>query len=187
MPITEPDQGQRVELYEIKSGELQNVQEWALKGRLAINDGKDGGSGHLNWQKSDRFSRMSFHGALGRGAWQLTEDENGAVLEWADGELNRAETVAELVDQQLGWTIPVNSLAWWVRGLAAPGDWDLRQLDMNGNLETLSQSGWTIEFGRYRDLGQVSMPLKLTARQQSYTVKIAIKSWDLKIETGNGE
>ena len=179
VPTTEPDQAQRLVLYEIKSGELQNVQRWALKGRLAINDGKDGGSGHLNWQKRDRFSHMSFHGALGRGAWQLIEDENGAVLEWANGEIKRAETVAELAEQQLGWAIPVNALAWWVRGLAAPGDWDLRQLDKNGDLENLSQKGWTIEYGRYRDLGSVSMPVKLTARRQSYTVKVAIQHWDL--------
>jgi outer membrane lipoprotein LolB len=187
VPTTGPDEAQRVELYEIKSGELQNTQGWALKGRLAINDGKDGGSGHLNWQKRERFSRMSFHGALGRGAWKLTEDENGAVLEWADGELKRAETVAELAQQQLGWTIPVNALAWWVRGLVAPGDWELRQLDKNGNLEILSQKGWKIEYGRYRDMGRVSMPVKLTARRQSYTVKFAIQHWDIGLKEHQDE
>ena len=46
---------------------------------------------------------MNFHGALGRGAWQLNADENGAVLEWADGEIHRADTVGELLEQRLGW------------------------------------------------------------------------------------
>ncbi len=179
VPTATPDQTEREYLYGIKSAELKKAQWWALKGRLAVNDGKDGGSGHLNWLKRDQYSSMSFHGAFGRGAWKLNEDENGAVLEWSDGRVKRAESVAELVERQLGWKIPVNALAWWVRGLTAPGEWDLRQLDSHGNLKKLSQQGWDIEYGRYRDLGNVSMPVKVTARRQSYKVKFAIQFWDL--------
>jgi outer membrane lipoprotein LolB len=187
VPTGEIDQAERVLLYEAKSGALAEAERWALKGRLAVNDGEEGGSGHLNWQKHGQISSMNFHGALGRGAWQLNSDENGAVLEWVDGEVHRADTVGELIEQRLGWTFPVNALAWWVRGLAAPGDWDLRQLDEHGNLEKLSQQGWNIEYGRYRDAGSISMPMKLTARRQSYTVKFAIQDWDLEAGTGRDE
>jgi len=187
VPTTDIDQAERVLLYEARSGALAGAERWALKGRLAVNDGEDGGSGHLNWQKHGQTSSLNFRGALGRGAWQLNVDENGAVLEWADGEVHRADSVGELVEQQLGWTIPVNALAWWVRGLTAPGDWDLRQLDEHGNLEKLSQLGWNIEYSRYRDAGSVSMPVKLTARRQSYTVKVAIKDWDLEAGPGRDE
>ena len=187
VPTGEIGQAERVLLYEERSGALAGAERWALKGRLAVNDGEDGGSGHLNWQKHGQNSSMNFHGALGRGAWQLNVDGNGAVLEWADGEIHRANSVGELVLQQLGWTIPVNALAWWVRGLTAPGDWDLRILDQDGNIEKLSQLGWNIEYSRYRDAGSVSMPVKLTARRRSYTVKVAIQDWDLEAETGRNE
>ena len=184
IPSGELDPVERAVLYEVKAGVLQKSDRWALSGRLAINDGKDGGSGHLSWKKQGQTSSMNFRGTLGRGAWQLNASEDGAVLEWADGEIHRADSVDELIGQQLGWTVPVAALAWWVRGLIAPGDWDLRELDEHGNLEKLSQSGWSIEYGRYRDTGSVSMPVKLTARRQAYTVKFAIKEWEL--ETGKG-
>ncbi len=180
VPTGEIDQAELILLYQARSGVLTAAEGWALKGRLAVNDGEDGGSGHLSWQQHGQASSMKFHGAFGRGAWQLNADENGAVLEWADGEVHRADTVGELIEQWLGWTIPVSALAWWVRGLTAPGDWDLRQLNAQGNLEKLSQLGWNIEYGQYRDAGRVSMPMKLTARRQSYTVKIAIQDWDLE-------
>ncbi len=179
VPTGEIDQASRVLLYQAKSGALAEAQQWALTGRLAVNDGNDGGSGHLNWQQHGQTSRMSFHGALGRGAWQLYADENGAVLEWADGKVHRADNVGELIEQRLGWMIPVNALVWWVRGLTAPGEWELRQLDEQGNLEKLNQLGWNIEYGKYRDAGSAFMPMKLTARRQSYTVKFAIQDWDL--------
>ena len=187
IPTGETSQAERILLYEAKSGVLAEAQQWALKGRLAINDGENGGSGHLGWQKNGQTSSMNFHGALGRGAWQLKADDNGAVLEWADGKIYRADTVDELLEQRLDWTIPVNALAWWVRGLVAPGKWDLRQLDGHGNIEQLNQLGWSIEYGRYRDAGSVSMPMKLTARRQSYTVRFAIQNWDLEAETGRDE
>ena len=180
----EIDQAELILLYQARSDVLTAAEGWALKGRLAVNDGEEGGSGHLSWQQYGQASSMNFHGAFGRGAWQLNADENGAVLEWADGEVHRADTVGELIEQWLGWTIPVSALAWWVRGLAAPGDWDLRQLNAQGNLEKLSQLGWNIEYGQYRDAGRVSMPMKLTARRQSYTVKFAIQDWDLEAGTG---
>lgn len=184
VPTVEIDQAELILLYQARSDVLTAAEGWALKGRLAVNDGEEGGSGHLSWQQYGQASSMNFHGAFGRGAWQLNADENGAVLEWADGEVHRADTVGELIEQWLGWTIPVSALAWWVRGLAAPGDWDLRQLNAQGNLEKLSQLGWNIEYGQYRDAGRVSMPVKLTARRQSYTVKFAIQDWDLEAGTG---
>ena len=187
VPTAEVGQAERVLLYEAKYGALAEAEWWELRGRLAINDGEDGGSGHLNWQKHGQTSSMTFHGALGRGAWQLHANENGAVLEWANGEVYRADTVGELIEQQLGWTIPVNALVWWVRGLSAPGDWGLRQIDEHGNLEQLSQLGWSIKYGRYQNTGSVSMPMKLTARRQSYTVKFAIQDWDLAAGTGRVE
>ena len=179
VPTGEIDQAERILLYQARSGVLTAAEGWALKGRLAVNDGEEGGSGHLRWQQHGQTSSMNFRGAFGRGAWQLHADENGAVLEWADGEVHRADNAGELIEQWLGWSIPVNALAWWVRGLTAPGDWDLRRLNAQGNLEKLSQLGWVIEYGRYRDAGRVSMPMKLTARRQSYTVKFAIQDWDL--------
>lgn len=187
VPTGEVDQAERVLLYAAKSDALAAADRWALRGRLAVNDGEEGGSGHLSWHTHGQTSSIKFHGALGRGAWQLHADENGAVLEWADGEVHRADSVSELIERRLGWAVPVNALAWWVRGLAVPGDWDLRQLDQYGNIEKLSQLGWDIEYGRYRRTASVSMPMKLTARRQSYTVKFAIQDWDLEAGPGRDE
>jgi len=178
---------ERVALYEKKSGELEATNWWALKGRLAVHDGEEGGSGHLDWQKSDQASSMSFYGALGRGAWQLNADENSAVLEMADGEVHRAKTSSELFEQRIGWNIPFTALAWWVRGISAPGNWEMRELDEHGNLLKLSQKGWEIEYGRYRDSGGLSMPTKLTARRPPYTVKLVVQHWNLQAETGPDE
>jgi len=166
-------------LYEARYEALSSLPGWSLSGRLAVRDEKDGGSGTLQWQHAIESSRMDFYGAFGRGAWRLQADGSGAELELADGSLYGAPSVTELVRTQLGWTVPVDALSWWILGLAAPGEIEARVLSDDGTLEKLRQSGWTIEFGRYRDVDGVSLPLRLTAIREERSVKLAVRDWAL--------
>ena len=122
---------------------------------------------------------MDFHGALGRGAWRLEVDEQGAELELSDGTRYRADEVQSLVREQIGWEVPIDALAWWVRGLEAPAEVDSHRLGDDGTLEYLDQLGWQIEFSHYRNVGSTSLPLRLTARQADRTVKLVVRNWSL--------
>jgi outer membrane lipoprotein LolB len=172
----ESDPG-RQQRYENRADDLATRPDWSLKGRLAIKDANDGGSGNLQWKQDSGSTRLDFHGALGRGAWRLQVDGDGAELELADGQLFRADTVQVLIRDQIGWVIPIESLAWWVRGLEAPGSAEGRRLDEDGTLQYLHQHGWEIEYGQYREVGDISLPRRLTARQEERTVKLAVRNW----------
>ena len=178
-PKPAPDLAARESAYRENAGRLQQLAAWTLEGRLAVSDESDGGSGYFRWQQDGARARMDFHGALGRGAWQLVADDGEAVLEFADGSTYRADSIDDLVRGQVGWPVPVDSLAWWVRGLAAPGSVQHRQLDAEGRLAELRQADWRIEYGRYGGVGSVVLPLRMTARQDQRTVKLAVRNWEL--------
>ena len=178
-PQHKPGDEQRSALYQLRSGMLSSIESWSLEGRLAVADGKEGGSGSFRWNRSEQASQMDFHGALGRGAWRLNADSHGALLELADGERYEAPTVNDLVSGRLGWSVPVDALAWWVRGLDAPGFDSTRSLDEEGRLSELSQLDWVVEFSRYRDVNGIMMPGKITARQADRSVKLAVRTWVL--------
>lgn len=181
-PTVPTDAAERSRLYQAKAELLVQVKAWLLEGRLAVDNGKDGGSGNFRWSRKAAGSRMDFHGALGRGAWTLEATKQRAEITLADGSTHSAGTVEELVRREVGWQIPVDSLEWWVRGLAVPGKFRTRVLDLNGNLSELQQNGWTIRFDRYRQYGGISLPTRLTAEQAEWKVKLAIRSWELKNE-----
>jgi outer membrane lipoprotein LolB len=166
-------------LYQAKHDSLSTVSSWSMTGRLAVSNERDGGSGHFNWVNQAGSSRMDFHGALGRGAWRLLADASGAELELADGSVKRAADIDQLIRDQVGWKIPADSLSWWVRGMVAPGAFQERVIDGAGNLGSLLQDGWTIEYGSYKDFEGISLPVKVTARQAEWKVKLVIKKWDL--------
>ena len=173
------DQAQRVSLYQSKIERLSPYRDWELEGRLAVANEKDGGSGMFRWRENGQESHMDFHGALGRGAWVLEAGPGEAEIRLADGTVRTAGTVTELVRREVGWKIPVDSLSWWVRGLEAPGKTGKKLLDEEGNLTELKQNGWTIAFDRYRAFGGVSLPVRLTARQADWKIKLAIRNWSL--------
>lgn len=179
MPAPQTDAHSREVLYESRLASLSLVKKWEIGGRLAVNDGKDGGSGNFNWRNEGESNSMSFHGALGRGAWRLEADRHNAVLELADGETFQASTINQLVEQRLGWKVPVDALSWWVRGLAAPGNEGIRQLDADGQLEGLEQFGWVIQYGRYKNEDGVVLPVKVTARKNTQTVKLVVRDWKI--------
>ncbi len=175
---TDAEQSARYRLYEDRARTLGKLESWTLEGRLAVSNEKDGGSGHFIWKKSEEFDQMDFHGALGRGAWRLQADADSAVLELADGRLHRADTIEELVRRELGWEVPVQSLSWWVRGLAAPGDAGQSVLDEQGRLSELQQREWRVKFDRYREVRSMQLPIKMTARQLNKTLKLVIREWN---------
>lgn len=168
-----------VQAYQSRAEKLGSNQNWALSGRLAISDGKDGGSGSLSWSQDGEAIQMSFRGALGKGAWQLQSDVNGARLELANGTINYAPSVSELVLEHVGWKVPVDALNWWIKGLAQPGKWEARILDEQGHLMQLEQSGWEVKFANYSGSADASLPGKMTARRGPYLVKMVVKDWTL--------
>ena len=77
----------------------------------------------------------------------------------------------------MGRALPVDSLSWWVRGMAAPGALEEIELDEEGLPQRIVQQGWVIDFGGYRSRGAVTLPARIEARQNDWKVKLAIRQW----------
>jgi outer membrane lipoprotein LolB len=159
---------------------LESLSGWSLTGRLAASDGKDGGGGEFSWQQDSTATHMSFRGALGKGAWELSAGMGQANLTLADGRQYSAASIAELVTAHMQAKVPVDALAWWVLGLARPGQYESRQLDQEGRITQLRQFGWDVIFSGYSQTGETWLPGKLVARNKQHSVKLAISDWALQ-------
>ncbi len=166
--------------YAERAERLGRIHSWGLKGRISLDDGKEGGSGSLHWDVMPDKTELDFHGAMGRGAWHLSINPDAAVLREANGEQHTASNVDDLIQQRMGWPIPVAALQWWVRGLAAPGETDSLQLDTQGKLISLVQAGWQVNFSAYDTTTGEYLPVKLDARRDNYRVKLIVRRWFIR-------
>ena len=182
VPVKEPGSGNK-EAYDIRVQKLSAVSHWGFIGKISLDDGDQGGSGKLRWDVRQDHSELDFHGAMGRGAWNLTIDPGKAVLREANGTEQTSADVNQIVQDRVGWRLPVDALQWWVRGLAAPGAIEGEQIDAAGLLVSLQQFGWSVDFSRYDSGGALALPTRLNATRDNYRVKLAISRW--RVDSGN--
>lgn len=175
-----------LEAYEQRADHLASADKWGLAGKISLDDGEEGGSGRLNWNKRSDSMELDFHAALGRGAWSLKVDPDYAVLTESNGETFSARSVDTLIQQRMGWPVPVEAMQFWVRGLTAPGMVEKQIIDSEGLLVYLEQFGWAVDFSRYDDFSGVVMPKRLNATMGDYRVKLAVSRWQIT-DTHDGQ
>lgn len=153
------------------------MDSWKMQGRLALANGRDGGSGTLFWEQSPSSTQLQFHGALGRGSWRLAADRSGAVLTLSDSRQFRAPSVSELIERHIEWDIPVDALTHWVLGRPAPGTHQIGH-GYDGHIDLLQQFDWTIEFDGYRPISGHVLPRKIVARRGGDEVRLIVSDWE---------
>ena len=112
-------------------------------------------------------------------SWHLQIGPEAATLKEANGVEQTAPDVNGLIQDNLGWQVPMDALHWWVRGLAAPGAHEELELDARGLLTSINQFGWRVSFSRYDSTTGIELPKKLNATRDNYRVKLAISRWQM--------
>ena len=84
------------------------------------------------------------------------------------------------MQQQLGWSLPVSNLLWWVRGLPAPYSKSQLQLDSNSLLTELKQDQWLIEYLSYRTENGLQLPERIKLSGAGLNITLVIKEWQAR-------
>lgn len=160
------------------------MTDWSLSGRIAVSNGKQGGSGRIDWQQTgDRYA-VSLSAPVTRQSWRLSGDEHGGRLEGIEGGPREAADVEALLRETTGWNIPVRALADWVRGVGADASrfGEAQIVYGEGNRPVrLNQAGWTIDFPQWQpeavDAAGPVLPARLTATQGEAKVRLIVDEW----------
>ncbi|MEM7053028.1 MAG: lipoprotein insertase outer membrane protein LolB [Pseudomonadota bacterium] len=152
-------------------------QNWSVKGRLGLSDGQRGGSLSFDWQARGEQHIVMLRTVAGGRQWRLEFDPSSAMLEGTDiGRLVGPEPDA-LVEQAVGWPIPVLWMSRWLRGLPAP-ERARMSFDEDGTLAQLRHQRWVIDFNRWSlDDDQLLLPARIEARNEPYRVRAALSGW----------
>lgn len=154
-------------------------ESWALRGRIAVSDGEDGGSARINWDAGPNRYELWIYAPLAQGTWRLEGDSEGAVLAGPEGTF-RGPDAQSLLIQHLGWHLPVTGLRYWVRGLEAPGPVGDLEFDAKGRLAVLEQDGWTVTYTDWSSYPELDMPRRIEAVFPPYQVKLVVQDWALR-------
>lgn len=159
--------------------ELLTLDRWSADGRVALRTADRGWSGNLSWSQEASDMDVRFRGPLGAGAFRLAGNSRGLRLHTADGEvLYFAEPQRELADE-IGWYVPLDSMRYWVLGVADPEAPARETLDEQGRLAGLDQLGWQVSYESYRSDGVRMLPRKLVIESADVRIRFIVDRWSI--------
>lgn len=154
---------------------LAAIPAWSMSGRLAISNGKDGGSGRIEWRQDGPRFDVTLSAPVTRQSWRVTGGDGAAVLEGLEGGTRTGPDAAALVFEATRWRIPVDALVRWLRGSASPGAALAYAAD--GRLQRLTDAGWVVDYADWRNVGGVELPGRIEAKQGEARMRLVVDDW----------
>ncbi len=164
------------------AADMAALTRFSVQGKVGFRHGETGGSAALTWQQDGDRYRMTAHGPLGQGATRISG--NSALIRIEDNQgAHESDDPEALLAEAIGWPVSINSLAFWVRGLPAPGSEAAIENDAAGRPLKIRQQNWEISLDRYRPDGsgasRRTLPHRVIAIGGDSRVTLLIERWEL--------
>lgn len=180
-PVKTVSSPPNIKLWKQQQHQVQSIVRWDIRGRVAIQNGDNGGQVDLFWQQTDhQHYDIKLVAPFGAGTIYLQGRASSVLLTTSDGQSAMAETADQLLEQQ-GWHFPVSGLRYWLLGIPAPtSEAQLISWNTQGLLYEMHQDGWRIELRQYKTVADKTLPRKLFISRlddEELDMRLVIREW----------
>ena len=130
----------------------------AYQGRFAVQYNDQNGQqrnayGNFSWQETGDTVTLQLRNPLGQTLAIVTSSPASATLELPNRQPLTADNVSTLMQNALGFALPVEGLRYWLQPSPAPTSRAKTEKDPEqpSRLKEISQDGWTIDYLAYAD------------------------------------
>ncbi|WP_233828106.1 lipoprotein insertase outer membrane protein LolB [Paraburkholderia sp. ZP32-5] len=109
--------------------------------------------GNFSWQETGDTVTLQLRNPLGQTLAIVTSSPASATLELPNRQPLTADNVSTLMQNALGFTLPVEGLRYWLQPSPAPTSRATTEKDPEqpSRLKQITQDGWTIDYLAYAD------------------------------------
>ncbi len=155
---------------------LNALKHWQIQGAVSIRQPQQSFIAAYTWYQRQHHYSISLHSSLDLASIKLTGKPGQVTLTDAKGHVTRSSNLDQLMRQQLGWSLPVQKLNYWIRGLKAPGSGTIN-FNQLGQTQRIQQLGWDIHYNRYQRIRSLELPTLLDISGHQLHIRIVIKHW----------
>ena len=160
---------------------LSGFRTWTLRGTLTVSADGEKSQIDMQWRESPETYVLRFTGPLGVGLLEVEGSDAGVEARFPDGRRIRAASPEALLEAEIGWSVPLQGLRYWIVGVPAPdGTLARLNIDESGRLAGLEQAGWTVVYERYRRVGDLALPEHVRFSSGSVEVTVIVRRWNAK-------
>ena len=164
LPLMLPDD------WESRRAALQTWPRFELRGRVAVARGEEGFTASLRWAQRATASQLELDGPLGVGGLRL-EVKQGQIAD---------QIAREDLERRLGFSLPVDSLRYWMLGVPDPAHAALERVATDHpRLESLQQQGWTVLFPAYAKVSGLDyeLPQRIEVTRERLRLRLLVDDW----------
>ncbi|HQS99009.1 MAG: outer membrane lipoprotein LolB [Hydrogenophilales bacterium 16-64-46] len=154
-------------------GEAEPATRWTLTGRLGIQTDSQSLSGNLDWRHRPQFDVIVLATPLGQGVARIERRPGEVVLDIPNQPQRRAADAETLMQDALGYSLPLTGLVWWIQARPDPRRPADVKREATGRVERIVQDGWTVDFLQYAD----KRPRKLALIRDGLELRLVLDSW----------
>lgn len=151
----------------------EGALEFHVLGRIAARYGDEGFTGNVDWRHARAGDDMLISTPLGQGVARIVREGEAVQLTTSNGRQYTAPDAETLTEQSLGFRLPIEGLADWVRGRPSPGMDFQKESSPDGRLQVLQQRDWRIQYLDY-DGGR---PRLMQLNYPGIQLRFAISEW----------
>ena len=168
---------QPVSTWEAHARDLSRFTHWSLLGSLAVRSGGKATRVTMRWRQTDDSYLVRLMGPLGVGLLEVAGSPSEVEARFSNGRRARAASPEALLEQEIGWSVPLQGLRYWIVGAPAPGATPTMEFDDHGRLARLEQSGWTVVYERYGGLDDLALPERMRFSSESVDASMVVRRW----------
>ena len=165
---------------DIRYAVLAALDEWEFAGRIGVSAGSEGFNGKIWWRQDGTVYRARISGPLGVGTVFINGNRGDMTITDNDGVATQLENAEIELRNRYGWTIPVESLRYWVLGVRDPELLSSGHQDEQGRISRFSQGSWSVNISEYREAAGQEMPRRLSAVSGEVKVRMVIDEWTFR-------
>lgn len=177
--VTPPRFGTYHLSWQARQKQLNNLKNWNLYSAIGIKNSQVRTSARVHWQQFEDNYILDITSQFNIGGVKIVGDSSGVTLWRSTTNKISAKTPEKLMYQELGWSLPMDNLRYWILGLPAPKLAYKSQFDAYNHLIYLQQQGWEINYANFISVNNIDLPTSILISNPRLQVKVIIKKWEL--------
>lgn len=165
------------ESWSARSDRLAAVEEWEARGRLSLSSPADSVQGSFEWRQRPDWVEIRFRGPVGVGGLFVFGPPDQLVAIGRDGERTVLGDPELDLETLFGFGLPVQSLSFWLLGMADGRYGEDWTFDEFGRPDSLAQRGWQLHYTGWRELGGALLPRRVDLAGDELSIRIVLDRW----------
>lgn len=157
--------------------QLKKLNKWSLRGSFSIHYANRTDIASYQWQQNYDNYQIKISSPLNLVHLDLYGNRQQITLQKSTHEIYTAATPEELLQQQVGWELPIANLVYWIKGMPAPESSYKIKLDSYNHLVALKQQGWLIGYPTFTTINGIDLPHTINLENPQLKIRMVVKEW----------